>query len=380
MASDTAIEWTDHTWNPWQGCTKVSEGCRNCYMFRDKRRYGQDPRQVVRSRPATFDAPIARYGARSTKGEPGTFKWAPGSRVFTCSWSDFFHPDADAWRADAWALIRQRPDLIFQVLTKRPDRVLEHLPEDWGAGYRNVWLGTSVEDERTAGRVAILQGIPAALRFLSMEPLLGPVDLLYAAFNGSDSFGDLPGIHWVIVGGESGPDARRMAPEWARDLRDQCDRARVPFHFKQWGAFGPSGDRIGKVKAGRTLDGRTHNGRPVPTNLVECEACTSVLYQFDRAWAGPQPADGECPQCGATGAFRHLVHDTISRIEDLPAIRRALGIADHQVPEAFYGARLGVPFVELEPALCDQVYSEIRDTIHADMLRKLAIVKPEEEK
>ncbi|MGH2369611.1 MAG: DUF5131 family protein, partial [Chloroflexota bacterium] len=131
MGSTSSIEWTDATWNPWQGCTKVSPGCAHCYMYRDKARYGQDPTTVRRSTSATFYRPLA---------------WRAPQRVFTCSWSDFFHEDADAWRSEAWDVIRRTPHLTYQVLTKRPDRLPDCLPADWPLP--NVWLGTSVEYQR----------------------------------------------------------------------------------------------------------------------------------------------------------------------------------------------------------------------------------------
>jgi protein gp37 len=245
MGERTGIEWTHHTWNPWQGCAKVSPGCKFCYMFSDKTRYGQDPRVVVRSSDQTFNQPIASFGPTSTKGTPGDWKWSSGSMVFTCSWSDWFHKGADAWRDDAWAIVRSRPDLFFQILTKRPENVASRLPADWGEGYPNVWLGTSVENQEYADkRIPILAEIPAAVRFLSAEPLLGPIRLP-----------DTPSFDWVIVGGESGPNARPMGPEWARVIRDYCDNHDIPFFFKQWGAFSESGDRVGKKKAGCHLDG-----------------------------------------------------------------------------------------------------------------------------
>lgn len=276
MGETTKIEWADATWNPWQGCRKVSQGCKHCYMYRDKARYGQDPSVVVRSSSATFRGPL------SAKRFPA------GALVFTCSWSDWFIEEADAWRDEAWSIIRARPDLTFQVLTKRADRISDHLPADWGMGYPNVWLGVSVEDRKALPRVDDLVRIPARVRFLSMEPLLEEVDV-------SPYLG---GIHWVIVGGESGPEARPMHPWWASAIRDQCRHAGVPFHFKQWGEWRPArwaekgpgrpsvalsldgrhkdlteafdpvqGDalvvRVGKDAAGRLLDGVTHDGLPV---------------------------------------------------------------------------------------------------------------------
>jgi protein gp37 len=231
MADRSAIEWTDATWNPWHGCLKVSPGCQACYMYREKTRYGQDPRVVVRSR-TTFGAPL---------------RWTEPRRVFTCSWSDFFIAEADAWRPDAWDIIRATPHLTYQVLTKRPERIAAHLPPDWQNGWRHVWLGVSIETRAYAHRADVLRAIPAALRFLSLEPLLEDLGPL-----------DLSGIGWVIAGGESGGRPSRAlvlkscvqgdcdawcpcqgtgyapkpdALEWIRSVRDQCVAAGVPFFF-----------------------------------------------------------------------------------------------------------------------------------------------------
>lgn len=208
MGDNTDIGWTQKTWNPWQGCQHASPGCHNCYMFRDKARYGQDPETVVRSSPATFNAPL---------------KWArEGSAlVFTCSWSDWFHRHADAWRPDAWDIIRRTPGLTYQILTKRHARIADHLPEDWGAGWSNVWLGVSVEDQEWTRRLDSLAEVPAALRFVSLEPLLGPVDIRPW----------LSWLGWVIVGGESA--GRDCDPQWIEDIAEACVAAGVPVFVKQ---------------------------------------------------------------------------------------------------------------------------------------------------
>ena len=226
MGKTTGIDWATHTWNPWQGCTPVSEGCRYCYMYREKRRYGQDPARIVRSPHATFSAPKARYGARSTKGTPGEYRWPSGGRVFVCSWSDFCHPDvAPAWRREAWGVIRQRPGLTFLILTKRVGLLRLCLPEDWGRGWPNVWLGVTAENQRMWDRrVPTLARIPAVVRFVSVEPMLSPV------------YPWLPSgqrIDWVIAGCESGPQRRICDPDWIRELRDGCLRANTPFFLKQ---------------------------------------------------------------------------------------------------------------------------------------------------
>lgn len=212
MGQTTIISWTERTWNPWRGCTKISEGCKNCYMFTAQERYGNDPRAVVRTK--TWNDPL-RWQRRAEREGRREF-------IFTCSWSDWFHEVADQWRAEAWQLIRHCPNLVFQVLTKRPERIAKHLPEDWADGYENVWLGVSIETNDYVWRADILRKIPAVVRFVSAEPLLGPVPDL-----------NLDGVHWLIVGGESGPGFRPMDRAWARQLRDHALAKSVAFFFKQ---------------------------------------------------------------------------------------------------------------------------------------------------
>jgi protein gp37 len=227
------VEITHHTWNPWRGCTKISPGCKNCYMFRDQARYGRDPAEVVRTK--TWGEPLRWQRKAEAAGRT--------ELVFTCSWSDWFHEDADAWREEAWAVVRRCPNLVFQVLTKRPERITEHLPADWGDGYSNVWLGVSVERNDYCWRADVLRAVPARTRWVCAEPLLGPVPDL-----------DLDGIHWLVVGGESGPDRRPMDLAWVRELRDKCGAARVPFYFKQANGLYPGRDAV--------LDGRRHAEMP----------------------------------------------------------------------------------------------------------------------
>lgn len=240
MGLISLIAWCDSTWNPWQGCTKVSAECARCYMFRDKARYGQDPARVVRSAPGTFNLPLARFGPTATKGEPGTWKLAPGRRVFTCSWSDWFHQDADPWRPEAWDVIRQRPDLAFLVLTKRADRIAAHLPPGWGDGWPNVHLGVTVGAQASTWRLEALADVPARVRFLSAEPLVERVDF-------GPRLAELDGL---IIGGESGPGARITAPSWARYARDQGRAAGLAVHFKQWGEWAPL-DALGPAELAR---------------------------------------------------------------------------------------------------------------------------------
>ena len=274
MGDKSKIEWTDATWNPWQGCTKVSPACEHCYMFTDMRRYGRDPSVVRKSADGTFFLPLKR---RRT----GEYAIPPGSKVFTCSWSDWFHDRADAWRPKAFSIIQERPDLTFQIVTKRTERIEECLPPDWGAGYPNVWLIATVENQQWAEkRIPELLRIPAAVHGLSCEPLLGPISLAAEwLFDGCPASQSL---QWIIAGGESGPGARPMHPDWARGLRNQCQNFAVPFFFKQWGEWlgalqdgavdlcnisdGPV--RVGKKAAGRSLDGRTWDEFPIEVSLA----------------------------------------------------------------------------------------------------------------
>ena len=224
MGSKTGISWTDATWNPWQGCTKVSDGCKNCYMYREKERYGQDPFKVVRSKPATFNAPLnwARSG-----------KLPEGSRIFVCSWSDFFHKDADPWRDEAIDIIQSLPKYNFLIPTKRIERVKE-LKIDFSC-FRNIWLGVSVENQHWANkRIPILAETPADVRWLSIEPMLGFIDFdefdnLYKLF--SDPF------DWVVFGGESGSNCRPMNIRWLRSGIQQLRMTNKPVFIKQLGGW-----------------------------------------------------------------------------------------------------------------------------------------------
>lgn len=208
MGEVTGIEWTDSTWNPWHGCHKVSPGCKVCYMFRDKKRYGQDGNIVLRSK-TKFTEPL---------------KWPHGPMMcFTCSWSDWLIEEADPWREEAYDVIRRTAWITYQILTKRIERAIGRVPDP---PLPNVWLGVSVESRAYLHRIDALRATPAARRFLSLEPLLEDLGEL-----------DLTGIDWVIAGGESGPGARPMHPDWVRSIRDQCIAASVPFFFKQWGEW-----------------------------------------------------------------------------------------------------------------------------------------------
>lgn len=287
MSAKTSIEWTDYSWNPVSGCDKVSPGCDHCYAETIATRFAG-----TKAYPDGFK--VTLKPERPT--DPLRKRSWRGKRVFVNSMSDLFHKDVpDDYIAQVFAIMALAPEITFQILTKRHGRMRSLLNSEahWrrvGVGgvrvLPNVWLGVSVEDQQRADlRIPALLDTPAAVRWLSCEPLLGPVDL-GAAFGtnyGGDPREDETGVDWVVVGGESGPGARPMHPEWARTLRDQCQAAGVPFHFKQWGEWVPEDQspedavipgtyrfdeptgtiRLGKKTAGRELDGRTWDEWPV---------------------------------------------------------------------------------------------------------------------
>lgn len=325
MGDKTAIEWTDATWNPVTGCAKVSAGCKHCYAEREWPRmqkltqaYAGRDFTDVRTHADRLDQPL---------------RWKRPRMIFVNSMSDLFHEDVPDYFIDqVFAVMALTPQHTFQVLTKRPERMRQYFAarrkgDPWAeaADYiadligmdehpivleprdiplPNVWLGVSVENQAAADeRIPLLLDTPAAVRWISAEPLIGPVSFRWAVWHDYSSrepgfvHNQLDGmrvIDWVVVGGESGPKARPMHPQWARDLRDQCAAAGVPFLFKQWGEWGnvwgaathliyadgtvvpgthehpdawknktaETMTRVGKKAAGRLLDGVTHDGYP----------------------------------------------------------------------------------------------------------------------
>jgi len=238
VSNRSTIEWTDATWNPVHGCTKISPGCKHCYAETFSERFRGVPGHVfeqgfdLRLVPTALDLPR---------------RWLVGRRIFVNSMADLFHEGVpEGFVAKVFDVMRACPQHQFQVLTKRAERMAEIMGRIRLAN--NVWMGVSVENADYAWRIDYLRQVPAAVRFLSVEPLLGPMPEL-----------DLSGIHWVIVGGESGHRARPMDPGWARQVRDQCVKAGVPFFFKQWGG-------VRKSVTGRILDGRTWDELPSPTS------------------------------------------------------------------------------------------------------------------
>lgn len=328
----TKIEWCDETWNPVTGCTKVSQGCKFCYAKHQAwPRLTAMPNTVYAGRefeqvmchPERLDQPL---------------RWSKPRMIFVNSMSDLFHPDVpDDFIDEVFAVMALAPQHAFQVLTKRPERMREYLSRpavevriglqamamcldsvvatkgrsELGRGVSlkatdinpggltawplpNAWIGVSVEDQASADeRIPLLLQTPAAVRWISAEPLLGPVDLPGLFYYGTEKTGGVVPLRdrghtqldWVVVGGESGPNARPMHPTWARSLRDQCAAADIPFLFKQWGAFAPREPyaselmesdelcgkwdgvsyRYGKKGAGRLLDGAQHDGYPEKT-------------------------------------------------------------------------------------------------------------------
>lgn len=267
MGQNSKIEWTEATWNPVTGCDKVSQGCKHCYAERMAKRLKKmgNPRYKNEFK-VTLHSDLLTV--------PWT--WRKPRMVFVNSMSDLFHHEVPFDFIDkVFAVMACGSEHIYQILTKRPSRMKEYteqlydakrhvcsagayLTDDTGmlqgmacveaikTKFPRTWLGTSIEDKKTAcERIPILKEVQASIRFLSIEPLLGPIDDL-----------DLSGIHWVIVGGESGPLARRMRPEWVRSIRDQCEEQNVPFFFKQWGG-------VNKKLNGRELDRRTYDEFPL---------------------------------------------------------------------------------------------------------------------
>lgn len=340
MADKTNIEWTDRTWNAIRGCTRVSEGCRNCYAENMAARFS-DPGQwghgLATRKPNRWTGKVVLDEAALLK----PLRWKKPRKIFVTSIGDPFHPDVpDEWIDRLFAVMALCPQHTFQLLTKRPERMWEYMnglkqrafendctttdyilshciDDEWWAGMGrrvpgrlkwplpNLWLGVSVENQEQADqRIPHLLATPAVVRFLSCEPLLGPINFEGCWVDDPDPrvhINWLERLDWVIVGGESGPAARPMHPDWVRELRDQCNQAQTPFLFKQWGEWAPGETvtrqtgwmptaswfndewrlseenlattdnhiddepdlyRVGKKAAGRLLDGVDHNGYP----------------------------------------------------------------------------------------------------------------------
>lgn len=244
MADKTNIEWTDSTWNPVTGCTKISGGCDNCYAERFAERF-----RGVKGNHFENGFDLTLRPARIA--QPSS--WRKPRMIFVNSMSDQFHKDVPASYTDkVFDIMEQADRHVFQVLTKRSSLMRKYLQRRYTNDPcpAHIWCGVSVEDDQAKSRIKHLQDAPAATRFLSIEPLLGPVGTL-----------DLDGIHWVIAGGESGPGFRPMKPEWVREVRDQCVEQGVAFFFKQWGGYRPKSN-------GRVLDDKEWSEYPPQNHLA----------------------------------------------------------------------------------------------------------------
>ena len=234
MSTTSKIEWTEVTWNPVTGCTKISHGCKFCYAERMSKRLKAMGMEKYRN---GFSVTLHDY----VLDEP--LRWREPRLVFVNSMSDLFHKSVPTeFIQSVFDVMNQASHHTFQVLTKRPSRVSQL--NDKVVWTPNIWMGVSIESEKWIDRLYILKSSDAQTKFLSLEPLLGPLPSL-----------DLDGVDWVITGGESGPGARPMDPDWVREIRDNCVQSEVPFFFKQWGG-------VFKKRTGRTLDNRTWDEMP----------------------------------------------------------------------------------------------------------------------
>jgi protein gp37 len=249
MADKSAIEWTEATWNPTTGCDRISAGCDNCYALTLAKRLKAmgNPKYQLDGDPRSSGPGFGVSEHLSALDLP--FRWRGPRTIFVNSMSDLFHARvSNAFIQQVFAVMNETPRHTYQLLTKRPKRLVRLADQlEWTP---NIWMGVSVEDSATEWRVDALQLVPAAVRFISAEPLLAAIAP------------DLVGIDWVIAGGESGPRHRPVDVEWLRALRDHCAASDVPYFFKQWGGHRPKTN-------GRTLDGRTWDEMPVPHTRAE---------------------------------------------------------------------------------------------------------------
>lgn len=258
--ADSRIEWTDSTWNPVAGCSLVSAGCKHCYAM-----------QMAKRLEAMG---VEKYaGLTKTRGKNVTWKgivredraaleipyrWRKPRKIFVNSMSDLFHEKvSNAFILDVWNVMRETPQHHYQILTKRPDRMRDVVSGMIGDVLPNVWLGTSVEDREAAERIDALRATPAAIRFISFEPLIGAVGVV-----------DLTDIHWAIVGGESGNKARPIKEAWIDEIHEQCGFYSTAFFFKQWGAWGKDNQKRSKKANGREYRGRTWDEMPALSHPV----------------------------------------------------------------------------------------------------------------
>lgn len=256
---ETAIEWTDSTWNPVAGCSVMSAGCTNCYAMQMARRLEamgvEKYKDLTRKSGSRTVWNGTVYEDHSSLEIP--LRWKKPRKVFVNSMSDLFHPSVSSeFVSKVWSVMERTPRHSYQILTKRPDRMAELSASGRLAKLPNVWLGTSVEDKSVVYRVDELREVRTAIRFISFEPLIGPVGSV-----------DLTGIDWAIVGGESGPRARPIREAWIDEIHDACRVFRTAFFFKQWGAWGKDNKRRSKKQNGRTYRGQTWDEMPVTSSV-----------------------------------------------------------------------------------------------------------------
>lgn len=248
VAQASKIEWTDVTWNPVAGCTIESAGCTNCYAMRMAARLAAmgSPKYVGLTRKSGGRAIWTGKVALDVRSLSAPYKWRKPRKVFVNSMSDLFHPGVpDEFIARVWRVMAETSQHTYQVLTKRPDRMRELLSDPLFGSAPNVWIGTSVEDAPVLHRIDDLRAIPGFIKFISFEPLIGPVGTV-----------DLTDIDWAIVGGESGPRSRPIEPAWVQEIKEQCHRYGTAFFFKQWGGVTPK-------SGGRTLEGKEWSEYPI---------------------------------------------------------------------------------------------------------------------
>lgn len=252
--AETQIEWTDATWNPVAGCSIVSAGCTHCYAMQMAKRL--DAMGVEKYKGLTRKSgkrTVWNGKVREDKESLSIpYKWKKPRTIFVNSMSDLFHEDvSEKFICSVWEVMRETPRHNYQILTKRPERMLQVISEKIKDVLPNVWLGTSVEDSKTIDRIDAVRKVPAAIRFISFEPLIGAVGRV-----------DLTDIHWAIVGGESGVGARAIKEEWIDEIHDQCSVYDTAFFFKQWGAWGKDNKKRSKKANGREYRGRTWDEMP----------------------------------------------------------------------------------------------------------------------
>ena len=253
--AETNIEWTDATWNPVAGCSILSAGCRNCYAMNMASRLSAMGIEK-------YSGLTRKSGKRAVwngivREDPDALsipeKWKRPRKIFVNSMSDLFHEKvSDFFIERVWATMKSTPQHQYQILTKRPDRMADFVSSRIGAVVPNVWLGTSVENGETVARISFLRKTPAKVRFISFEPLIGPVGKV-----------NLRSIHWAIVGGESGPQARPVEESWIDEIHAQCQKTGTAFFFKQWGAWGRDNQKRSKKANGRIYRGRTWDQMPI---------------------------------------------------------------------------------------------------------------------